>query len=50
MQCVALFDAGIPLDVICSRWLVTISLVHGRELQSLVGIILMLTLVFSVLM
>ena len=28
VQCVTLLDAGIPLDVICSRWLVTKSAVH----------------------
>jgi hypothetical protein len=28
VQCVTLLDAGIPLDVICSRWLVTKSVVH----------------------
>jgi hypothetical protein len=28
VQCLTLFDAGIPLDVICSRWLVTKSAIH----------------------
>jgi hypothetical protein len=28
VQCVTLLDAGIPIDIICSRWFVTKSLVY----------------------
>jgi hypothetical protein len=28
VQCVTLYNAGIPLDIICTRWLVTKSAVH----------------------